>query len=151
METLRRRALSRLRDAYAAGHVRLGTMEQRIEAALAAREPAELDEATWDLPGDTPEHCHRVVFQLAQPVCLDIEEDEPRTWLVGRSHVCDVTLRDATVSRRHALMSARGGACSVRDLDSSNGLFVNGLRVTTAELRPGDQVSFAGAVVAEIR
>ena len=149
MEELRRRTLSRLHDAYAAGHVRVGTLEQRIEATLAAREPADLDTVTWDLPGRRSEPCHRVVFMDGPS--LDIDEEDPRTWIVGRSRACDVRVREATVSRRHAVMSSRGGACTIRDLGSSNGLFVNGVRVATAELRPGDVVGFAGAIVAEVR
>jgi len=145
---LRRQALSRLHDALAKGHLRIGTFEHRVEAALGARSAEELDETTWDLPSERAEACRTMRFGAADALTID---EKPHTWLVGRSRACDVRLLAPSISRRHALVSSRGGACTIRDLGSSNGLFVNGLRVSTAELRPGDQVSFAGAVVAEIR
>lgn len=48
-----------------------------------------------------------------------------------------------TVSRRHAAIVKDGANILVRDLGSSNGTFVNGVKVATdTVLRPGDQVQF---------
>ena len=54
------------------------------------------------------------------------------------------------VSRVHAkLFWTKGGAIRIEDSGSLNGLFVNGLKVTTAELRAGDQLVIGyGAAVA---
>jgi len=167
LELLRRETLVRLRDAYAAGHVSTGTFELRVGAALRARSPAELDDATWDLPRlagsvwqavralvappPDPAPCNVILFRAADAPPIAFDDEEPRTWLVGRSRSCDITLRVPAVSRRHALISSRGGACFIRDLDSTNGLLVNGRRVTTHALRPHDVVTFGGAVVADVR
>ena len=43
-------------------------------------------------------------------------------------------------SRRHALVSRRGDACRIRDLGSTNGTIVNGVPVTVADLRGGDEI-----------
>ena len=51
------------------------------------------------------------------------------TLLLGRGPVCDITLTDATVSRRHAALSYRDGHWVVADLGSRNGTWVNGTRV----------------------
>jgi transcription elongation factor Elf1 len=59
--------------------------------------------------------------------------------LFGRKGA-DVDLDDAAVSRRHFQVEVAGRDYFVRDLDSSNGTFVNGRRVRYAELLDGDEV-----------
>jgi pSer/pThr/pTyr-binding forkhead associated (FHA) protein len=59
---------------------------------------------------------------------------------VGRSRSADLFLDDATVSRRHALLVRRGEAVHVLDDHSLNGVWVNGARVTDAELADGDHI-----------
>lgn len=50
---------------------------------------------------------------------------------------------ESTVSRKHATIRKSGNDISVRDEGSSNGTFVNGVKVSTdVILRPGDQVQF---------
>lgn len=62
--------------------------------------------------------------------------------LIGRNDQCDLVIPDdLTVSRTHASMVIIGETASVRDLDSSNGVFVNGKKVTTiALLYSGDEI-----------
>lgn len=150
-EGLRDNTLQQLGDAYAAGHIRVGTLEHRIEETLVAVNLWELHAATWDLPttqGDG-QVCRCMVFQLPVPLSITFD-DAPQTWGIGRSRASDVFLREPLVSRRHALLSVRGDVCTLRDLDSTNGVAVNGVRISKAVLRPGDQVSFAG-VRADLR
>ena len=65
-----------------------------------------------------------------------------RTILVGRGVGTDLTVHDPTISRRHAELIAGPDGVVVNDLGSSNGTHVNGRRLTTARLAPGDAVSF---------
>lgn len=62
---------------------------------------------------------------------------------LGRSRSCTVPLKDPSVSRSHALLMIRDGEVSLRDLNSSNGTFVNGARLA-AELtvQDGDRILF---------
>ncbi len=60
--------------------------------------------------------------------------------LLGRDPAAVATFDDPQVSRRHALITVRGGVVEVRDLDSANGTYVNGERVMAAELREGDRL-----------
>lgn len=64
--------------------------------------------------------------------------------VVGRAPASDIPVIDPTISRRHAEISTdqNGYAIVVRDLGSSNGTFVNGTRVESAPLAPGDIVAF---------
>lgn len=60
---------------------------------------------------------------------------------VGRSADAPVSLRDPEVSRQHACFQSRNGVVYVDDLQSRNGTFLNGRRVTEAiEVREGDAV-----------
>jgi hypothetical protein len=60
---------------------------------------------------------------------------------VGRAPDAEVVLRDPEVSRRHARFESYNGVVYVEDLQSSNGTFLNGMRVTEAiEVRAGDEV-----------
>lgn len=52
-------------------------------------------------------------------------------------------ITESTVSRRHAVIVKKGSDITVRDVGSSNGTFVNGVKVAAdTVLRPGDQVQF---------
>lgn len=62
--------------------------------------------------------------------------------ILGRDSTCDITIPGTHLSRRHAEIAISGNKLLVRDLGSSNGTFVNGKKVTNAELYPGDQVQF---------
>jgi hypothetical protein len=60
---------------------------------------------------------------------------------LGRTREADVVLRDPEVSRRHARLESRNGVVYVEDLESSNGTFLNGRRVTEPiEIREGDEI-----------
>jgi membrane-bound lytic murein transglycosylase D len=56
---------------------------------------------------------------------------------IGRDPDCDLQVQDVHVSRRHALVSVVRGQWSIRDLQSSNGLLVNGDRVEVAAIGDG--------------
>lgn len=65
---------------------------------------------------------------------------------IGRdtgNHVC---LSDSTVSGRHARIERKGQSYSLRDLNSRNGTFLNGIRITEAQLTPNDKVRFGETV-----
>lgn len=64
------------------------------------------------------------------------------TAVIGRSKQCDCVLRDPNVSRRHAeLRRGSTGDWQIVDLGSTNGVKVNGRRVDSARLSPGDEVT----------
>ena len=59
---------------------------------------------------------------------------------IGRDDDNSIRLEDTKVSRHHAVVRPREGKWFVEDLDSTNGVYVNGAKVKQAELRRGDQV-----------
>jgi len=60
---------------------------------------------------------------------------------IGRSKECDIQVPDANVSRRHAEVRQEGAAYWAIDLDSTNGMEVNGRRQKRAKLRQGDRIT----------
>jgi hypothetical protein len=67
---------------------------------------------------------------------------EGPTATIGRSKDAECVLRDPNVSRRHAeLRRSPSGDWTIADLGSTNGLKVNGRRVGSTRLNPGDQVT----------
>lgn len=63
---------------------------------------------------------------------------------VGREDGLPISLAgESSVSRKHALLTRSGGTVTVADLGSTNGTYVNGVRVSMeTALRPGDRVQF---------
>jgi Protein of unknown function (DUF3662)/FHA domain len=70
----------------------------------------------------------------------DRRELDKRRVVIGRSRECDVQLQDANVSRRHAEIRQEGPTFWVVDLDSTNGIEVNGRRLKRAKLEDGDRL-----------
>jgi hypothetical protein len=61
---------------------------------------------------------------------------------IGRSKDAECVLRDPNVSRRHAeLRRSPNGDWTIADLGSTNGVKVNGRRVSSTRLGPGDEVT----------
>ncbi|MEM7052412.1 MAG: sigma 54-interacting transcriptional regulator [Acidobacteriota bacterium] len=65
--------------------------------------------------------------------------------VIGRAPESDVPLSVKGVSQRHALLTVDPAGVWLNDLESKNGSFVNGARVTTVDLRSGDELWFGGA------
>jgi pSer/pThr/pTyr-binding forkhead associated (FHA) protein len=60
---------------------------------------------------------------------------------IGRATGADFIVDAALVSRVHCRVTALdGGELEIRDLESTNGTYVNGQRIETARLAPGDRL-----------
>jgi pSer/pThr/pTyr-binding forkhead associated (FHA) protein len=68
---------------------------------------------------------------------------------LGRRSDNDLMVQEDSVSRRHALIIEAGGAFVLRDLNSTNGTFVNGQKVGHGEqvLKHGDAIRLGGSGV----
>jgi predicted component of type VI protein secretion system len=82
--------------------------------------------------GPTPEK----VFELTQPVIF-----------IGREYSNEIVINDQEISRRHARLTAQTGGFVLDDMGSTNGTFVNGLRLLGPHLlRPGELITFGEKV-----
>jgi pSer/pThr/pTyr-binding forkhead associated (FHA) protein len=71
-----------------------------------------------------------------------VPADRPR--VLGRSSRCDLVIDHASVSRRHATLEVCAGTIQVTDLGSSNGTFVDGVRVARGRVGRGPEMRFGG-------
>jgi len=68
--------------------------------------------------------------------------------VLGRSHSAGIRVDEESVSRSHALLTLREGRAVIRDLGSSNGLFVAGRRVAgQAPVSDGDTIGLGSATL----
>jgi hypothetical protein len=123
-------------------------------AAHDEREPSQAEEG------------HTMVYSTAGRIAEPLREPDPRRrtarlriggrtellpaagGVLGRSRDCDVVIDDANVSRHHAEIRPSGGAWTVRDLGSTNGVKVNGRRIDPERpqsLRSGDTLELGTA------
>ena len=70
---------------------------------------------------------------------------------IGRSPDQDLVLKEAYVSRRHALITRQNGSFELVDQNSSHGTFLNGQRVDRARLKSGDTLQFGSVNAASFR
>lgn len=74
-----------------------------------------------------------------QPLTLDKDIS-----VVGRSKdACDLYLSSNSISKIHCVLIKTDGLLFIRDLNSTNGIKVNGQRVVRGALLPGDKLTFA--------
>lgn len=66
---------------------------------------------------------------------------------IGRSANNGIVVNDAEMSRRHAQITPQGGSYVVEDLGSTNGTFINGIRLNQpTALKHGDSLEFGDTV-----
>jgi adenylate cyclase len=61
--------------------------------------------------------------------------------VLGRRESCDIPLRFPNVSQEHAQLVFHAGNWYIRDLNSTNGIKVNGCRVIQKLLAPNDEIT----------
>lgn len=89
---------------------------------------------------------------MSEPVARLIEQQQDRlgrvyelglgTHTLGRIAGVDVVLNHPDVSRRHAELEITRDGAIIRDLDSKNGVVVNGRKVREAALEDGSRLAF---------
>jgi DNA-binding NtrC family response regulator len=103
------------------------------------------------MPGKKSDKTEMLTGQNVRPLILKksrfmvtVGRDEGKEMVLQKSLVtigtlpeCDLVLTDPTVSRRHAEVEERSGGYMLRDRDSTNGTFLDGVKVREAYLSPG--------------
>jgi len=67
--------------------------------------------------------------------------------LIGREIYCDWAIEDARISRKHCVLQIASQGILVRDLEATNGTFINGKLITDGYLKPGDKLSLGGYIM----
>lgn len=76
------------------------------------------------------------------PLRIPLNKDE---LIIGRDENCQVQLPLSNVSWNHARITCSGEEYVVHDLDSTNGTYVNNIRVSRCVLRNNDQIRIGEA------
>ena len=72
---------------------------------------------------------------------------DKRELTIGRDQTSDIQLDGLQISNRHARLVQSGGEVFVEDLNSTNGVYINGTRVTRQVVLPDDQVQIGTFLV----
>jgi len=144
--------VQRLQDELAAKHLEQGASARQIEALQV--ELHQHVEAMQAIRRDI----HQVALQtrkdeggtLIRTLTRDDAEGvvhllNKSSISIGRGPECDIRLRSSSVSRYHAVLRISHDAVIFEDMNSTNGCFVNGRRITRRLLRDGDLLK-VGAV-----
>ncbi|MHB0914417.1 MAG: FhaA domain-containing protein [Thermoleophilia bacterium] len=122
-------------------------------AASALPEPqADIGQTIVYRPGGAPDGTMSVSADDARELGLTkekitlstpegVHEISKRVTLIGRGQQADLRLHDPNISRRHAEVRQRGNDYLIVDLDSTNGIEVNGKQVKSKVLENGDIIT----------
>lgn len=77
--------------------------------------------------------------------------EEGRIIYVGRSSEVEMVLVEEMVSRKHARLQLLDGVIHVQDLESTNGTFVNGERISSAEIGESDRILIGSNILKVVR
>ena len=89
-------------------------------------------------------------LELENKFLFQITSDElDHTYLIGRDRMCDwqIPATDRSASNRHAELFVRRGKVYIRDLNSHNGVFFLGEKITERPLAPGERYGIGDSVL----
>lgn len=123
----------RLEAEAQAGAALLGSLQQSIERLG--------KEDTGSRPAPPPAHETAVRMLIRQEGGADVVYPLGRRTTIGRIPANDIQVDAAHVSRHHAVLLSSPEHCVLEDLNSTNGVLVNGHRVSRQILKDGDTVA----------
>jgi pSer/pThr/pTyr-binding forkhead associated (FHA) protein len=92
----------------------------------------------------------RLLVSQTMPAQLIALSEGPSIWLdkpillIGRHPECDIQIDSRKISRRHCCIAQVSDYLLLRDLGSTNGVRINGVRVVEGRIAPGDEVTIGG-------
>jgi predicted RNase H-like nuclease (RuvC/YqgF family) len=146
------RALVDKDRALEARDARIGSLQDELSERLGAIQ--KLNAMDLSLQGldskmsDRLRRADQTAETAGSPMLVCLTGDAPKqfaltskTVTIGRGHACDIQIITHFVSREHARITTDRGTIVIEDLASTNGVFVNSIRVERQELQHGDLVT----------
>ena len=124
-----------------------GSLGLAAQAGLAPPEEEPVEQADDDAKTKLTPAAKLSVHLVFEPGAANVTDFEltKDEVSIGRGKNCDIVLNDKKSSRKNAIIRRAGLSFSIKDLDSANGTFVNGVRVQEQELS-GDDIIKIGNV-----
>jgi pSer/pThr/pTyr-binding forkhead associated (FHA) protein len=85
----------------------------------------------------------QIRFENQEPIVLEGDR-----YSIGRSPKCDIQLVGKEISGNHATLERVGNQWKIKDNESSNVTFVNGISIAEQLLNPGDKIRLNGSAIA---
>jgi len=111
--------------------------EGRARVTMSARDTVPLGAIEIDTGAPQTTNFQLLTIEGVPPGAIYAVEGTSR---IGRSDESDIVLNDPSVSRTHAVVEIVAGRAMLRDLESTNGTFLNGRRIRSEALRDGDEL-----------
>ena len=109
------------------------------EVRVSRHDPIRFGSETTTL-GNILEKANKTIIQPSNSLGGDNAASDRRT--IGKLPSNDIVFNHDEVSRRHAVLYKNAaGETVIEDVGSTNGTFVNGMKITSKVLRPGDRVT----------
>jgi hypothetical protein len=124
-----------------AAKVGIGFVDGEPRVTMSARPSVPLGAIAIEV-GDAARAGAQFALRMIKGLPVDGVYSITGTTRVGRGDESEIVLLDPSVSRAHAIVEFDAGEPVVRDLDSTNGTYVNGRRVRVESLRDGDELRF---------
>ena len=117
------------------------TSVQSVAMGTPLVDPSRLSTDPRPLPRPAPAagSPHAVRVSLRKELLGTFLLSQDKTY-IGRMSENDIMIDDALVSRSHALIERTGADYQLRDQESENGVFLNGVKIGQGKLRPGDVI-----------
>lgn len=96
----------------------------------------------------------RIVFEILNVEAGQnsvVEAELNKSMIVGRADICDVCIKDKRISRQHFALEEKNGVIYVRDLQTTNGTSVNGVRLSGVKQLNNNDIISAGSVKLRVR
>ncbi len=107
---------------------------------IVARNP-ELDAAVRRVAAQRDAGGRTGLFEVEERNLATVMTDSPQKQIrIGRSPSNEIVFESPLVSAHHAVIEPNGSTLRLRDLNSTNGTYVNGARVRVADLSDGDEI-----------
>jgi pSer/pThr/pTyr-binding forkhead associated (FHA) protein len=92
-----------------------------------------------------PRRAHVLELSKGKGIAPRVELKGERL-VIGRAENVDIVVESEEVSRQHARFVRLDDEYQIEDLDSRNGVYLNGLKVHLATLREGDELQLGDLV-----
>lgn len=98
-------------------------------------------------PGDLSEPDSRKIWLTITDrsgAIKDVEWNVEGSLFVGRSNICNIYFDDERLSKQHFVVEVNKMGCYIEDLESTNGTYVNGVKITSRRMLLDGDIITAG-------